>query len=235
MERMGGMNEQLLHIANEFIETYFPESSAALLAGSHVRGDETPYSDLDIVILDKDKFRKSYVYLDTPIEAFVHNKDSFEFELFVEKQHGIPLITQMCAEGVVIKGEEDARTLMEQGKQKLMEGPAPLPTSKVDEYRYIITDLLHDLEGSRVETEDIYSVGALIKKLPEFILRANQEWIGEGKWMFRCLKRFDSTLAEDFTNCIQGYYKSNEKEALIRFVDQQLEPFGGRLFKGYQE
>ncbi|QHE51001.1 nucleotidyltransferase domain-containing protein [Pontibacillus sp. HMF3514] len=229
------MNKEILHIARDFIETHFPDSRAALLAGSYVRGDDTPSSDLDIVILDGDTYRKSYIFSDKPIEAFVYSKDSLEFELFLEKQHGIPLITRMCAEGVVLKGEEDARTLNLQGKQNLMEGPTPLSSNKLDEFRYTISDLLYDLEGSRVEMEDTYSVGELTRKLPEFILRANQEWIGEGKWMFRCLKHFDPNITKDFTKCIQGYYKSNNKDELIRFVDHQLVPFGGRLFKGYQK
>ncbi len=229
------MNKEILHIARDFIGTHFPDCRAALLAGSYVRGDDTPSSDLDIVILDEDTYRKSYIFLDKPIEAFVYSDDSLEFELFLEKQYGIPLITRMCAEGVVLKGEEDARTLILQGKQNLKEGPIPLSSSKLDEFRYIISDLLYDLEGSRVEMEDTYSVGELTRKLPEFILRANQEWIGEGKWMFRCLKHFDPNIAKDFTDCIQGYYRSNNKEELIRFVDDRLAPFGGRLFKGYQK
>ncbi len=229
------MNKEILNISREFIETHFPDSRAALLAGSYVRGDNTPSSDLDIVILDEDTYRKSYIFLDKPIEAFVYNDDSLEFELFLEKQHGIPLMSRMCAEGEVLKGEEDARTLKIQGEENLKEGPIPLSSSKLDEFRYIISDLLYDLEGSRVEMEDIYSVGELTKKLPEFILRANQEWIGEGKWMFRCLKHFDPNVAKDFTNCIQEYHKSKNKDELIGFVDHQLAPFGGRLFKGYQE
>lgn len=229
------MNKEILHIARDFIETHFPNSRAALLAGSYVRGDDTPSSDIDIVILDRDTYRKSYIFSDKPIEAFVYSEDSLDFESFIEKQSGIPLITRMCAEGVVLKGGEDARTLISQGKQNLLEGPTPLSSSKLDEFRYTITDLLSDLEGSKVEMEDTYSVGELTIKLPEFILRANQEWIGEGKWMFRCLKQFDPNIAEEFTKCIQGYYKSNNKDELIRFVDHLLVPFGGRLFTGYQK
>ncbi|KGP74478.1 nucleotidyltransferase domain-containing protein [Pontibacillus yanchengensis] len=229
------MNRDILHIARDFIATHFPDSRAALLAGSHVRGEDTPSSDLDIVILDRDTYRKSYIFLDHPIEAFVYNDDSLDFQLFAEQQHGIPLITRMCAEGVVLKGEEEARTLISQGKQHLMEGPNPLSPSKLDDFRYFITDLLYDLEGSTVEMEDTYSVGELTLKLPEFILRANQEWIGEGKWMYRCLKEFDPTLAKDFTKCIQAYYQSNNKQELIGFADHVLEPFGGRLFNGYEK
>ncbi|KGX88730.1 nucleotidyltransferase domain-containing protein [Pontibacillus marinus] len=229
------MNKEILHIAREFIGTHFPGSRAALLAGSFVRGDNTPSSDLDIVILDEDTFRKSYIFLDKPIEAFVYNDDSLELELFLEKQYGIPLLSRMCSEGVVIKGEEDASTLKIQGEENLKEGPSPLSSSKMDEFRYFISDLLYDLEGSRVEMEDTYSVGELTRKLPEFILRANQEWIGEGKWMFRCLKHFDPNIAKGFTNCIHEYHKSKNKDELIRFVDHQLAPFGGRLFKGYKK
>lgn len=232
---MVGMNKDILHIARDFIATHFPACRAALLAGSYVRGEDTPSSDLDIVILDRDTYRESYTFLDNPIEAFVYDGDSLDFQLFAEKQHGIPLITRMCAEGVVLKGEEEARTLILQGEEHLMEGPSPLSPSQLDDFRYLITDLLYDLEGSREEMEDTYSVGELTIKLPEFILRANQEWIGEGKWMFRCLNYFDPNIAKEFTKCIQGYYQSNDKQELIRFVDYVLEPFGGRLFNGYQK
>ena len=229
------MNNEVLDIAKKFVSTHFPECEIALLSGSVVRGEETPSSDLDIIIIDSVSFRKSYLFFDWPIEAFVHNKESLDYTFFIEKHHGIPIVTRMCAEGVIIKGDEAANDLIKKGKENLLDGPSELSQKKLDEARYTISDLIIDFEGSEVEEEDIYTVTALTDCLHRFILRANQMWTGEGKWMYRSLRKYDEAIAERFTQCINNFYKTNQKDELIQFVDEILHPYGGRLFHEYTQ
>ncbi|ARI77817.1 nucleotidyltransferase domain-containing protein [Halobacillus mangrovi] len=229
------MKKELVDTARHFVLTHFSDCSIALLSGSVVNGNATPASDLDIIIIDKNSFRKSFLFHSTPVEAFVHNDDSLDLQFFIEQQEGTPLITRMCAEGVVLKGGEEAEDLIEEGKARLAEGPSLLPSHKIDEYRYILSDLLDDLEGSQVWQEDVYTVSALIESFHTFILRANRKWTGEGKWMYRSLKEFDEDIAERLTHCVQYFYKENEKSELIKFIDEMLTPFGGRLFHNYTQ
>lgn len=66
--------------AIRFIEQHYPDSIAAFLAGSVVRGDETPTSDLDMVVIvkAKEKFhRRSFVFEGWPVEVFANTEESF--------------------------------------------------------------------------------------------------------------------------------------------------------------
>ena len=66
--------------ARAFLQAYFPDCLAALLAGSVVRGEATSTSDLDIVIFterDNAPYRKSFEAYGWPIEAFVYTPSTY--------------------------------------------------------------------------------------------------------------------------------------------------------------
>ncbi len=229
------MNKIIMDTALQFVQQYFPACKAALLSGSVVRGEQTSSSDLDILILSNDSFRKSYQFMDWPIEVFVHNEDSLSYNFFLEEQHGVPLLTRICAEGIVLKGEELGEALIQEGKELLNRGPSAWPKSQLDKMRYRITDLLDDLEGSTLPEEDLFTVTALIEKLHQFILRANQQWTGEGKWMYRSLKDFNPGMGKELVKYLREYYQLSKKKELIQYIDELLEPYGGRLFDNFSQ
>ncbi|MFD1020858.1 nucleotidyltransferase domain-containing protein [Thalassobacillus hwangdonensis] len=222
-------------VVADFIKDYYPDSRIVLLSGSYVRGDHTNQSDVDLVIIDDASIRKSYLYKGWPIEAFVYDEDSLDYALFIEKHHGTPLMTRLCAEGAVIKGGKAGEALIAKGKDHLTGGPNPLPAEKLNDIRYEITDYLNDLDASDHHAENIFIVHALIGSLHRFILRANNEWTGEGKWMYRALHRYDKSLTDNFVRCIMDYQFNQSKDSLIEFADQVIAPFGGRLFDDYSQ
>jgi len=65
-----------------------------LLAGSIVRGEGTPHSDLDLVVIfDRlpNAYRESFYFGDLPVEAFVHDPETLNYFLFeVDRSSGIP-------------------------------------------------------------------------------------------------------------------------------------------------
>lgn len=68
--------------ARKIVEQHFPSCTGAVLAGSVVRGKATNTSDLDIVIFDKKlpaSYRTSFNSFGWPVEAFVHNSESYKF------------------------------------------------------------------------------------------------------------------------------------------------------------
>lgn len=72
---------QAIEAARQVASTYFPDCHAALLAGSVIRGEATETSDLDIVIFDQrlsSAYRESFIAFGWPIEAFVHNFESYK-------------------------------------------------------------------------------------------------------------------------------------------------------------
>ncbi|RWZ52377.1 nucleotidyltransferase domain-containing protein [Halobacillus fulvus] len=222
-------------LAREFIKQFHPDCKTALLAGSTVRGDQTSTSDLDLVIIGGETIRRSCLWKGVPVESFVYDEDSLDYHFFVEQQHGVPLLIRMCADGVILEGAEFGKELIAEGKKRLEEGPVPLTAEKSREMRYIITDLLEDLEGSASKEEDLFTVAALTDQLHRFVLRMNKKWVGEGKWMYRSLKAFSPDFARKMSGTLTHYYQSGEKGELVAFTDQILASYGGRLFHDFSQ
>jgi len=75
---------QLTKIAKEIFESKYPEAKVIFLAGSIVRGEGTPYSDLDLVVIfDKlpAAYRESFYSQGLPVEAFVHDPETLNYFL----------------------------------------------------------------------------------------------------------------------------------------------------------
>ncbi|WP_070121577.1 nucleotidyltransferase domain-containing protein [Bacillus marinisedimentorum] len=221
-----------------FINRYFPECAAAFLAGSTVRGDHTSASDLDIVIIGAEEpvdRRRCFIKYEWPIEVFLYSKDSFQVFFDSDCMLGIPYLPRMCAEGIILKDMDGtARKIKVEAKQRLAEGPPPWTQSQTDNARYLITELLDDLEGSEDVAENLFTAGQLADILHEFILRTNRQWTGFGKWTIRSLRRFDEKTAAEFTEAFQHFYQSGKKEKLTSFTESIIEPWGGKLFEGYK-
>ncbi|MBT2584236.1 nucleotidyltransferase [Planococcus sp. ISL-109] len=115
----------------------------------------------------------------------------------------------------------------------LAEGPEAWTLETIRMKRYFITDVLDDLRGSEDRRERLFCVNALSDLVSEFILRTERKWIGSSKWVIRSLQAHDPKLAEEFVEVFDLFYKNDETEPVIAFVDRVLEPFGGRLFEGF--
>ena len=76
------------------------------LAGSLVREEGTPYSDLDLVVVFKrlpTAYRESFHFQGYPVEAFVHDPETLNyFFTEVDRPSGIPSLMQMVVEGVEV-------------------------------------------------------------------------------------------------------------------------------------
>lgn len=97
--------EAIYQIAQEIVKEHFPNCMAAILAGSIVRGEGTPTSDLDLVVIDPavpDAYRYSFYYNGRPVELFVHNLTSYKKFFDADCERGRPSLPQMVAEGVVM-------------------------------------------------------------------------------------------------------------------------------------
>ena len=81
------------------------------LAGSIVRGESTPFSDLDLVVIfDKlpAAYRESFYFQGFPIEAFVHDPETLNYFLYeIDRPSGIPSLAQMIVEGIEIPKPND--------------------------------------------------------------------------------------------------------------------------------
>lgn len=67
---------EIIKITNEIRSTKYSEAKVIFLAGSIVRGEGTPDSDLDLVVVYEhlpNAYRESFYYGGFPVEAFVHD------------------------------------------------------------------------------------------------------------------------------------------------------------------
>ena len=222
--------------AKRFVDEYFPRCEAAVLAGSVIRGEETPTSDLDIVIFDKDievAYRETHIEYGWPIEVFVHSLTSYHDYFRRDAERARPSLPLMVAEGIVLKDSGILSTIKNEASVLLNEGPASWSEKTVTVKRYMLTDALGDLIGTQNEAEALFIANTLAESLHEFVLRTNGQWIGHSKWIVRALKQFDEDFANRFVEAFDVFYKTGNREGIIRITDEVLAPFGGRLLEGY--
>ncbi|HEX5564739.1 MAG TPA: nucleotidyltransferase domain-containing protein [Sporosarcina sp.] len=234
MKRMKRMKAPFA--AKRFVDEYFPHCQAAVLAGSVVRGEETPTSDLDIVIFDnqiEEAFRESRIEYGWPIEVFVHSLTSYKTYFRSDAERARPSLPRMVAEGIVLVDTGILSLIKNEAAALLNEGPAPWSAQTLATKRYMLTDALGDFLGTQNEAEALFIANALAEAIHEFVLRTNGQWIGASKWIVRALRQYDEDFAERFVAAFQSFYKTGNREGIIRITDDVLAPFGGRLFEGY--
>lgn len=73
----------------------------ALLFGSYARGDETPDSDVDIVVVGGERFKKSNIFAFAEELRTMLSKDADVFEIS-EINTGTPLYDSLMREGIKI-------------------------------------------------------------------------------------------------------------------------------------
>lgn len=225
-----------LEAAQKFIERYFPDCDAALLAGSVVRGEATATSDLDIVVFDGNtlaSYRESLVAFDWPIEVFVHNLTSYKAYFQQDAERARPSLPRMVAEGAVLRDSGAVDAIKEEAAQLLAEGPALWTPETIRTKRYFLTDMLDDFIGCTERSEGMFIAGTLAELVAEFELRTHGKWIGASKWIVRALKQHDEDFAERFVRAFDAYYRTDDKDKVIRLADAVMEPYGGGLFEGF--
>ncbi|HET7627733.1 MAG TPA: nucleotidyltransferase domain-containing protein [Bacillales bacterium] len=230
------MRERAVKAAMQFVSEHFPACRAALLAGSHVRGEGTSTSDLDIVVVDErvpSAYRESLHACGFPIELFVHNLTSYKTFFRQDAARARPSLPTMAAESVVLVGDALAAEMKQEAAVLLAAGPPHWTSEEIEAKRYTISELLEDFEGSSDPQEDLFTVQALAVHLHEFELRTKGHWIGEAKWIMRALRNYDRNFAERFYETFERFWRAREREALVAFAEEILRPHGGRLFEGF--
>lgn len=224
--------------AHQLITDRYPDCAAAFLAGSVVRGDATPTSDLDMVIITQEiagAYRESFTYTGWPVEAFVHTPQSIRAWFDKDAARRRPSLQMMCREGVILRDREGlAARIKAEAARRLAAGPAPLTEAEIAQFRYRLTDLHDDLSGSADAIETLFIGAELAALASEFILAYNRQWVGRGKWIPRAMQRHDPALAGELAAAMRALAQQGDPAPLIDFVAAALEPAGGRLFDGYR-
>ena len=226
---------QPLHVAGIVVDTEVPERAIALLAGSFVRGDATPRSDLDIVVVGAGPaYRESLIAQGYPVELFVHNRRSLEHFFAADIKRLRPSLLRMVAESVVVRDQHGgAAELQARAQERLLAGPGTMTRAECDARRYAVTDRLDDLEGASDAAERLLIGQTLARGAAELWLLSQGQWLGQGKWLVRMMRLRDPATAEALVAALRRLAE-DESGPLIAFAEAVLRRTGGRLFAGFR-
>ncbi len=131
----------------------FPEAVAVFLAGSVMRGQGTPHSDLDVVVVVENlpaAYRESLIHQQWPVELFVHDRETLAYFFEADRKRGVPSLPAMVEEGLELPVSSAAsQQLKGQARKILSEGPPLWTRPELDAARYAITDVCDDLRSPR--------------------------------------------------------------------------------------
>lgn len=214
----------------------FGAARAVFCAGSVARGEGTDHSDLDIVVIFEHvptARRESIMVEGWPVELFIHDLETLAYFVEGDIRNRRPSLAMMLAEGIVVPRRSAFSDELQGWARRRLENAPPVAARTMTDDRYFISDLLDDLRDRRPRAEVVATAARLHPMVGEFILKAAGRWSGSGKHLPRMLKSLDSGVADAFNEAFDAAFQRADVEALIRYVEGVLEPFGGPLFDGY--
>lgn len=212
--------------------------SALLLAGSAAGGNVPPHGDLDLVVFTCARSECSRRMLVREqgwlLEMFVIAERDYEALLQEARKTALPSLVRMCKDSRILAGGDKADAFVKLARQAWLAGPVPVTYVELDRRRMELTELLDDFRDGKRE-ESLFVAGKLLERGAEFILRAQDRWIGVGKWAYRTLAETDPDAASRMARAAEAFFRRGEREPLIRFLEGELAPYGGLLREGWLE
>ncbi|MDQ3712469.1 MAG: nucleotidyltransferase domain-containing protein [Acidobacteriota bacterium] len=209
------------------------------LAGSIVRGEGTPYSDLDLVVIFDNlpaAYCESFYFQGIAVEAFVHDPKTLNYFLYeVDRPSGIPALAQMILEGVEIpEASEFSQSLKQLAASVIELGPPSLSKEDIRKLRYNITNIVDDIRQPRSKDELVASGTDLYEALADYYFRVNNLWSAKGKSIPRVLKQADVDLCLRYCNSFEELFAGGQPVKVIALAEEILKPYGGFLFDGHK-
>jgi predicted nucleotidyltransferase len=220
-------------------EERYPDTTVVFAAGSIFRGEDTPHSDLDLVVIHHQlphAYRESFRFRDLPVEAFVHDPETLKYFFFeVDRPSGVPSLAQMVLEGIEIPNPSDlSRSLKAMAASMIDAGPSAWTSEEERIMRYRITDAVDDLRQPRSREELTATGTGLYKLLAVYYCRSNGRWSAAGKSIPRLLRKIDSEFHAQFSHAFSELFEHADQSAVIALAGDVLRPNGGWLFEGHR-
>ena len=209
------------------------------LAGSVMRGDATPTSDLDIVVVYErlpNAYREAFTFEGWPVEAFVHDAETVERFFEADRTRGLPAMLSMVLEGVEIpEAGEFSAGLKRRAAEIFEAGPPPLEEDEMHLRRFRLTDWVDDMRHPR-SPEELVATGAyLYGDAADFFFRSRNLWSSHSKTIPRRLREADTDFAETFLLAFDALFVEKNNAPAIALIAEMLAPFGGLLFDGFRK
>lgn len=220
--------------ARGIVRDSYPEARWAMLSGSVVTSDRTSGSDLDIIVVLPNEdprvpCRDSQHIGGWPVEAFLHDPQTLIKQIARARPQREPDLIRMIATGVFLTSHDDTATRIQaECVAILAAGPAPLSEPERDSLRYRLTDLLDDLTHATDPGERTVIAATAWITVAEKALMLGSRWAGDGKWLLRELRNYDSELAARW---LAAHGRPEATRGLLR---ELLGQAGGPLFAGHR-
>ncbi len=232
--------KKYLELAHRIYKERFIEAKAFILAGSIVRGESTPTSDLDIVIIYEDlksAYRESFIYEGVMVEVFVHDLSSLKYFMYeFDYEDGVPSMASMILEGIPISGETDfVKELKHLAKDYMDKGPKESNDKIIRGLRYSITNLIDDLADSRNRHEQIATACRLYEEVANLYFSVNRFWKGKAKSTVRAMMKYDPLFAQRYNDSFDLLFREGNIKEVLNVTEELLNACGGYLFDGYKQ
>jgi hypothetical protein len=219
----------------------WPDARVAIIGGSTARGETTPTSDIDLLLLFD---HVDHAWRDTlkvdgqTVELFAHDAATFDyFCRQIDAPTGRLPLARMAIDGVsVLPDGPLLRWLRDHAAALYAAGPPALTAETLLRRRYAITTLLEDLTDSTAPDETLAIAAALYTDLADFTLRAAGTWSGGGRHLARRLRAATPDLASALTEALGTLttQPAAAKRSFERAVHEALAPHGGLLLEGFR-
>lgn len=229
--------------ARRLVAEHFPEARAAWLGGSVVRGDATATSDLDVTVLlagPPAPYRHSIVFEDWPVELFVHTEESLAHYRDQDLARRQPSLMRLVGESVVLCDRDGSGArLRDEMREVVARGPAALAPEELASARYLVTDLVLDLQGAAADddAERAAVAATLWCAAAVLLLTGARCWSGAGKGLVRELRAYDAARGTTYTQRLTDGLRAaldGDVDPLVGACDDVLGQHGGRLFEGHR-
>lgn len=233
------MLDKMIDITSQIRLAKYPTAKVIFLAGSIVRGEATPFSDLDLVVVFENlptAYRESFYFGGFPIEAFVHDPETLNYFITErERTAGVCVMAQMISEGLEIPETSSFSLALKQlAASVINSGPPKLDEESLRQMRYNITNLIDDIRHPRSKTELVATGTALYDALANCYLRTNNFWAAKDKSIPRKLKQANPEFSLRFCSNFERLFADGQTEEVIALSEEILEPVGGFLFDGHK-
>lgn len=227
--------------AYRLVADRFPDARAAWLGGSVVRGDATATSDLDVTVLldgPPAPYRHSIAVGHWPVELFVHTEASLAHYRDQDLARRRPSLMRLVGESVVLHDRDGSGARLRQEMREVVtRGPAPLTAEELASARYVVTDLLLDLQGAADDVVRSAVAATLWREAAVLLLTGARRWSGAGKGLVRELRAYDADCGTTYTQRLTDALRAaidGDAGPLTQVCDEVLEQHGGRLFEGHR-
>jgi predicted nucleotidyltransferase len=231
--------KDLIKITEQILNDRYPGADVIFLAGSLLRGEGTPYSDLDLVVIFErlpHAWRESFIFQGYPVEAFVNDPETFNYFISeIGRPSGRSPLAHMVAEGVEVPGPTEISRLVKRIACDLIAaGPPKLSDEDERKLRYSITNLIDDIRQPRSREELAASGAELYGALANYYFRMNGLWSATNKSIPRTFSKADPNLHSRFREGFEELFARGRSDKVILLAEEILNQHGGFLFDGYK-